>query len=117
MTEGVVDIARMKPGDRFTRGSKVVDALSKAGLLIAILAVILYGSIANAAFFSTGNFLNVLTSMSIVGIVVVGMTFVLVVGGLADLSVPATIACGAILSLGLQPMIGPVPSFLSLIHI
>ncbi|PSM16471.1 ABC transporter permease [Nitratireductor sp. StC3] len=102
----------MKPGDRFTRGSKVVDALSKAGLLIAILAVILYGSIANAAFFSTGNFLNVLTSMSIVGIVVVGMTFVLVVGGLADLSVPATIACGAILSLGLQPMIGPVPSFM-----
>ncbi|MEP4423278.1 MAG: ABC transporter permease, partial [Nitratireductor sp.] len=97
--------------DRFTRGSKVVDALSKAGLLIAILAVVLYGSIANAAFFSTGNFLNVLTSMSIVGIVVVGMTFVLVVGGLADLSVPATIACGAILSLGLQPMIGPVPSF------
>ncbi|MEP4734505.1 ABC transporter permease [Parvibaculum sp.] len=111
MTDGVVDIARMKSGDRFTRGSKVVDALSKAGLLIAILAVVLYGSIANAAFFSTGNFLNVLTSMSIVGIVVVGMTFVLVVGGLADLSVPATIACGAILSLGLQPMIGPVPSF------
>ncbi|MEP4560999.1 MAG: ABC transporter permease [Nitratireductor sp.] len=73
--------------------------------------MVLYGSIANAAFFSTGNFLNVLTSMSIVGIVVVGMTFVLVVGGLADLSVPATIACGAILSLGLQPMIGPVPSF------
>lgn len=111
MTDGVVDIARMKSGDRFTRGSKFVDALSKAGLLIAILAVVLYGSIANAAFFSTGNFLNVLTSMSIVGIVVVGMTFVLVVGGLADLSVPATIACGAILSLGLQPMIGPVPSF------
>ncbi|MVA98332.1 ABC transporter permease [Nitratireductor sp. CAU 1489] len=101
----------MKSGDRFTRGSKAVEALSKAGLLIAILAVVLYGSIANAAFFSTGNFLNVLTSMSIVGIVVVGMTFVLVVGGLADLSVPATIACGAILSLGLQPMIGPVPSF------
>ena len=39
------------------------------------------------------------------------MTFVLVVGGLADLSVPATIACGAILSLALQPMIGPVPAF------
>ncbi|WP_197435163.1 ABC transporter permease [Nitratireductor arenosus] len=111
MTDGVAGVAHMKSGDRFTRGSKAVEALSKAGLLIAILAVVLYGSIANAAFFSTGNFLNVLTSMSIVGIVVVGMTFVLVVGGLADLSVPATIACGAILSLGLQPMIGPVPSF------
>ena len=49
--------------------------------------------------------------MAIVGIVVVGMTFVLVAGGLADLSVPATIACGAILSLALQPIIGPIPAF------
>ncbi|WP_232375548.1 ABC transporter permease [Mesorhizobium comanense] len=97
--------------DRFTRGSKLVDALSKAGLAFAILAVVLYGSVVSPAFFTSGNLLNVLTSMSIVGIVVVGMTFVLVVGGLADLSVPATIACGAILSLGLQPMIGPLPAF------
>src|SRR5690606_20656886 len=48
----------------------------------------------------------------IIGIVVIGMTFVLVVGGLADLSVPATVACGAILSLALQPAVGPVPAFL-----
>lgn len=101
----------MKKTERFTRSHWLAATASRAGLLIAILAVILYGSFASPAFFSTGNFVNVLTSMSIVGIVVVGMTFVLVVGGLADLSVPATIACGAILSLGLQPMIGPVPAF------
>ncbi|MGV0876295.1 ABC transporter permease [Martelella sp. FLE1502] len=101
----------MKKTERFTRAHWLVEIASRAGLLFAILAVILYGSFASPAFFSTGNFVNVLTSMSIVGIVVVGMTFVLVVGGLADLSVPATIACGAILSLGLQPMIGPVPAF------
>jgi ribose transport system permease protein len=62
-------------------------------------------------FLTSGNFLNVLTSMSIIGIIVVGMTFVLVVGGLADLSVPATIACGAILSLALQPILGAIPAF------
>jgi ribose/xylose/arabinose/galactoside ABC-type transport system permease subunit len=111
MTGAVAEIGGMSRNGRFTRGSKLADVASKAGLPFAILAVVLYGSFASPAFFTTGNFLNVLTSMSVVGIVVVGMTFVLVAGGLADLSVPATIACGAILSLGLQPMIGPVPAF------
>lgn len=111
----MTDIAAMgqttKDTARFSQGSRMVGLVSRAGLTLAILAVILYGSLANPVFFSAGNFVNVLMSMSIVGIVVVGMTFVLVVGGMADLSVPATIACGAILSLALQPYIGPVPAF------
>lgn len=111
MTDILAKVADPARGDRFTRGSRLADIGSKAGLLFAILAVLVYGSLASPVFFSTGNFVNVLTSMSIVGIVVVGMTFVLVAGGLADLSVPASIACGAILSLGLQPLVGPVPAF------
>jgi ribose transport system permease protein len=95
---------------RFNRGSKLVELLSRAGLGLAILAVIVYGSLTSPAFLTAGNIVNILTSMAIVGIVVVGMTFVLVVGSMADLSVPATIACGAILSLALQPAIGPVPA-------
>lgn len=97
--------------ERFARGSRLAAVGSKAGLMLVIVAVLAYGALASPVFFTTGNFLNVLTSMSIVGIVVVGMTFVLVSGGLADLSVPATIACGAILSLGLQPFLGPVSAF------
>ncbi|QPC94966.1 ABC transporter permease [Mesorhizobium sp. INR15] len=96
---------------RFNRGNRLAELLSRNGLIIAILAIVIYGSLASPVFFTAGNMVNVLTSMAIVGIVVVGMTFVLVVGGLADLSVPATIACGAILSLALQPMIGPIPAF------
>lgn len=97
---------------RFDKGSKLVALLSRGGLALAILGVIVYGALASPVFLTVGNFVNVFTSMSIVGIVVVGMTFVLVVGGLADLSVPATIACGAILALALQPAIGPLPAFL-----
>lgn len=111
----MTDVAAMgqttKDAARFNQGNRLVGILSRAGLLLAILAVILYGAISNPVFFTAGNFVNVLTSMSIVGIVVVGMTFVLVVGGMADLSVPATIACGAILCLALQSTIGPVPAF------
>ena len=111
MTDLATEPGSAPRSERFTRGSRLAEFASNAGLGFAILAVILYGSLSSPAFFTVGNFLNVLTSMSIVGIVVVGMTFVLVVGGLADLSVPATIACGAILSLGLQPMIGVIPAF------
>lgn len=112
MSEVASEIDSKSSNERFARGSRLVDLLSKTGLSLAIVTVILYGSFSSPVFFTTGNFLNILTSMSIIGIVVVGMTFVLVVGGLADLSVPATIACGAILSLGLQPIIGPVPAFI-----
>lgn len=111
MTEATLAMRQDRPGSRFSRGSKLVDLMSRAGLAFAILAIVLYGSLTSPAFFTTGNLVNILTSMAIVGIVVVGMTFVLVVGGLADLSVPATIACGAILSLALQPIIGPLPAF------
>lgn len=111
----MTDVAAMgqttKDGARFNQGNRLIGLLSRTGLLLAILAVVVYGAISNPVFFTAGNFVNVLTSMSIVGIVVVGMTFVLVVGGMADLSVPATIACGAILCLALQSTIGPVPAF------
>ena len=100
------------PRQRFRRDTPMALIATRGGLLLAIVAVAIFGTLSSEMFLTRGNLLNVLTNMSIIGIVVVGMTFVLVVGGLADLSVPATIACGAIISLGLQPVIGPLPAFL-----
>lgn len=96
---------------RFRGETPLALLASRGGLVFAIVAVLIVGALSSPMFLTLGNFTNVLTNMSIIGIVVVGMTFVLVVGGLADLSVPATIACGAILSLALQPMLGAVPAF------
>lgn len=112
MTEMTAITEKQTVAPRFHRGGRLAGLFAKGGLLLAILLVTLYGSLSSPVFFTTGNFINILTSMAIVGIVVVGMTFVLVTGGLADLSVPATIACGAILSLALQPEIGAIPAFL-----
>lgn len=97
--------------ERFRRETPLALLASRGGLILAIIGVLIVGALSSPMFLTSGNFLNVLTNMSIIGIIVVGMTFVLVVGGLADLSVPATIACGAILSLALQPVFGPVPAF------
>lgn len=97
--------------DRFRRETPLALLATRGGLVLAIICVGVVGAMSSPMFLTSGNLLNVLTNMSIIGIIVVGMTFVLVVGGLADLSVPATIACGAILSLALQPMLGPIPAF------
>lgn len=97
---------------RFRRQARVAGIASRAGLWAAIVLACIVGAATSPHFLTTGNFINILTNMSVIGIVVVGMTYVLIVGGLADLSVPATIACGAILSLAMQPVIGPVPAFL-----
>jgi ribose/xylose/arabinose/galactoside ABC-type transport system permease subunit len=103
--------AESKPAPRFRRETPLALLATRGGLILAILGVAVVGALSSETFLTSGNLLNVLTNMSIIGIIVVGMTFVLVVGGLADLSVPATIACGAILSLALQPMLGPIPAF------
>ena len=97
--------------DRFADQHGAMALLSKGGLGIAIAVVCLFGAVSYPGFLSVTNFVNIFNSMSIVGIIVVGMTFVLIVGGLADLSVPATVACGAILALALQPMLGAYGAF------
>lgn len=92
---------------RYQKQHPWLELLSRGALPIAILAVICVGTFISPMFLTIGNFVNILTTMSIVGIIVVGMTFVLIAGGMADLSVPATIATGAILTLALQPFLGP----------
>lgn len=88
------------------------SALSRAGSWIAmpvgIVLVVIVGSVLSDRFFTVGNFVNILNSMSIVGIIVVGMTFVLISGKMADLSVPATVGTGGIIVLALQPQLGTV---------
>lgn len=111
MTDRTLQSPAKGRADRFAAQGRWAARLARAGLALAILALFIIGTVVNPAFLSLGNFLNVFTSMALVGIIMVGMTFVLIVGGLADLSVPTTVACGAILSLALQPHIGPLPAF------
>ncbi len=60
--------------------------LKKLGPLIALIALIILGTIINPAFLDPNNLTNVLTRTAFIGIIAVGMTFVITAGGL-DLSV------------------------------
>lgn len=81
---------------------------TRLALPISIVLILLVGALLSDKFLTLQNLTNVLINMSIVGIIVVGMTFVFVTRGLADLSVPATVAVGGLLVLGLQSSLGTV---------
>jgi ribose transport system permease protein len=76
------------------------------GVPATVLLLLVGGALSSPQFLTTHNLLNVLISISIVGIVAVGMAFVTISGGWADLSVPALIATGAIILLHAQPAFG-----------
>jgi len=76
------------------------------GVPATVLALVVFGALSSPNFLTVGNLLNVLTSASIVGIVAMGVTFVVIAGSWADLSVPAIIAAGAIVLLSTQPLLG-----------
>jgi len=65
-------------------------SLREAGLIVIILALCIAMSFASPHFLTWGNFRAMLMSFSIEGIVVVGMTILLIVGGI-DLSVGSVV--------------------------
>lgn len=78
---------RAKQGDV----KKLGNSSSVVGILIALAALCLDLTIASPVFFTTSNFLNVFQQISINFVVAVGMTFVIISGGI-DLSVGSNIA-------------------------
>jgi ribose/xylose/arabinose/galactoside ABC-type transport system permease subunit len=73
--------------------------LSKYGLLGFLIANALVVSILSPAFLKPENIANVLTQAAPLGIVVLGQTFVLLVGGV-DLSVASVMATSAVIATG-----------------
>ncbi len=74
--------------------NKVKTFISDNVALVGLIAVILIGVLVSSAFFTADNLTNVLRSASIMGIVSVGMTFVILCGSI-DLSVSSVFSlCG-----------------------
>lgn len=92
---------------RSQRIGTVGALLSRISIPIALVVLLVIGTIVSPSFLTASNLLNVLNANAAVGLAALGMTFVAVVGGLADLSVPANVAMGALIGLGAQPAIGP----------
>ena len=81
-----------------TRRQRVAATLQRGGALLVLVVVVIFASlIFGPRFASVDNFLNILEASSFLGLVAVGMTFVIVGGGI-DLSVGSLLALSAVLA-------------------
>ncbi|MFL5670153.1 MAG: ABC transporter permease [Chloroflexota bacterium] len=81
-----------------TRRERVAGTLQRGGAFVALVVVTLLASlIFGTRFASVDNFLNILEASSFLGLVSVGMTFVIIGGGI-DLSVGSLLALSAVLA-------------------
>jgi ribose transport system permease protein len=74
-----------------------------------VVIIFLFFSFMSEFFFSVGNLQNILLQTSFIGMIALGMTLVMINGNI-DLSVGATMALAASLSVGLQESIGLLPA-------
>ncbi len=78
-----------------TLGQHAVSLLRRSGALVALLAAGILGTIRHDVFLTPENLLNVLRQNSMLGLVALGMTFVILTGGI-DLSVGALLAVAGV---------------------
>lgn len=97
---------------------QLMKKTAKYSIYIAFLILCIILSISSPSFLTTANILNVLRQISINGIIAVGMTFVIITGGI-DLSVGSVLALSAVIGCSFAhsdtyPLIIPVMVGLSI---
>jgi ribose/xylose/arabinose/galactoside ABC-type transport system permease subunit len=85
---------------------QIGNVLAKQGILIAFVAFLIAFTIANPRFLTPDNILSVMRSSAILGVMALGVTFVVISGNL-DLSVGSMMSFSAIVVLDLHDKIGP----------
>jgi ribose/xylose/arabinose/galactoside ABC-type transport system permease subunit len=95
MADGVM--AAPSAVDPVTRRIRALARRPEVGILLVILALVLYMSIRFERFLSIDNLMNIAKNYSDIGIGAVGMTLVLLIGGI-DLSVASVMALGGLVA-------------------
>ena len=83
------------------RNSRVAGILSDQKIIVILIAVGAVLSLRSPYFLTLDNLLNVLLSIAIEGIIVLGMTYLIILGEL-DLSVGSTMALSGVLAIVFQ---------------
>lgn len=84
-------------------------AIVNHGMIVILVILAVVSTIADPQFLTVTNGLNLLLQWAPVGLMAVGMTFVIIAGGF-DLSVGGTFAAGCVLFAGLTNMFGVLPA-------
>lgn len=92
--------------DGESRGHIIAGILARNGILIAFAVFMIGFTLANDRFMSIDNVLGVVRSSAILGVIALGVTFVVISGNL-DLSVGSMMSFSTIVVLDLHDKIGP----------
>ena len=82
--------------------ARAASLLQRQGAVVALVAVCIFGTVRYIPFATPENLLNVLRQNSMLGLVALGMTLVILTGGI-DLSVGAVLAVAGIVAAVLSP--------------
>jgi ribose transport system permease protein len=100
--QATVESVAFRAAEQARRRRRILLA-SEYGIVAIGLLLVLVGVIAVPGFATSDNLLTVTRSASFVGIVALGMTFVVISGRYADLSVASQVAIAAVCAIALQP--------------
>lgn len=94
----------------------VISTFAQFGIFAALVILVFFFAIQSDVFLTVDNGLNILRQVAVIGICAVGMTFVLLTGGI-DLSVGSVIGvsgmiCAVLVSLGCSPLLAVSASIL-----
>jgi ribose/xylose/arabinose/galactoside ABC-type transport system permease subunit len=79
--------------------------LRSYGIMIGLILIIIAASILEPAFFSGSNMLNILRQISVIGVCALGMTYVMIAGGM-DLSIGSTVSLCAVVAIMIMNGLG-----------
>jgi ribose/xylose/arabinose/galactoside ABC-type transport system permease subunit len=84
------------------KNSNFSTIANRFGVFLMIGALLIVGAFASPQFFSTSNFLNIFSAVSILGMVAAGVAFVIYCGKYGDMSVPMVMAISGVISVELM---------------
>ena len=94
-THSIPPNANLGGGDLATKENQLLSFIKDNATLIALLVLVIGLSFADDAFFTERNLSNLSRQVTIIGIIAVGMTMVILIGGI-DLSVGSVVGLSAV---------------------
>lgn len=100
------------PPVELATGARVIKFVADRGIIAFTIALIVYAVIFVNGFASLPNISDVFYRAAPIGIVALGMTFVVISANYLDLSVVAQVSTAAVIFIGVSNHVGPVPAIL-----
>lgn len=102
----------IRTNKRKTEHGKVTLVVNKFGVFFMIIVLCILGMVVSKGFLTPNNFLNILNAGSYLGIVAVGISFVIFCGQYGDLSAPMVMAFSGVIAVEFMRY-GLIPAFIA----